>query len=171
MKTQRFFLFVTLLLVSSLLSFAKPDEEPTEHDRIYYLQHKLIPRWLFESDGMFYKELNAGIPKHLADAAREIVSEKYAEKLSVENIQEFDGFLIVFREPSEVPECFYVIAANHNGDFRYYTLEKAEDIMKRGVKSVVGEWTSEGVHINLGARTFTDKANFIEAIAVIRKKD
>ena len=87
-----FLSLVVALLVSSCANVTSTSEGAVLEDRvvenekevsisrrIYYFQHKLIPKWVFESDGAFYFDIyNRNAERLLAEAA-DIISQEYSD--------------------------------------------------------------------------------------------
>ncbi len=129
---------------------APPSDEPGRHDRIYYFEHRLLPKWTHQSEGAFYADLNAGALESLRDAATKIVDAGFAEKLVVHPSGEPKGVVIAFAPPAESPECFFVFITPAGDSFRYITAEKSADILNEGLKTCGGEWSVEGKHLTFG---------------------
>tara|TARA_R100000365_G_C2742590_1_gene71245 strand:- start:11 stop:409 length:399 start_codon:yes stop_codon:yes gene_type:complete len=91
-KLKVFLSLVVALLVSSCANVTSTSEGAVLEDRvvenekevsisrrIYYFQHKLIPKWVFESDGAFYFDIyNRNAERLLAEAA-DIISQEYSD--------------------------------------------------------------------------------------------
>ena len=80
--------------------------------------------------------------------------------------------LIVEMPPAEVPpEAHFVgvwLTANdgpETGQVRYFTLEAADE--QHPERTVLGEWTSSGEHLNQGAGAETSLVGFIEAVTAL----
>lgn len=153
-----------LLLGSPARAADEPKEEPTRHDKVYFLQHRLLPRWTFESEGAFFADAAAGEVTQLTDAAAKLVDEAFAKGVAVSRVAGGEGVLISFPPPAEPPECYFVLIVRREKTFEYITLERTEDILGRGAKSVVGAWTREGSHLNHGSRTYSDAGSFLAEV-------
>lgn len=140
-------------------------EEPSLSQRIYFFQHRLIPKWTLETEGRFFDDLVAGNLDKLRDSAREIVSIEYGDKVTSEAIDGHDAVLISFPTPLEAPHCFYVVILKEGLSYSYYTYEKTLSLMENDpVIGVVGSWSKDGTHVNLGPRTYRDSATFIKDV-------
>ena len=129
---------------------AAPAKEPTTQQRIYFFEHQLLPKWTHHSQGAFFDDLHSGKTDALRQAATKIVDAAFAEKIAVRNSAIPEGVLISFAPPPEVPDCFFVFIAKTGESFRFYTFEKAEDIMGEGLKACIGGWSEDGSHLNFG---------------------
>lgn len=141
-------------------SAAEPDK-PTTHQKVYHLQHRLLPRWTHSSNGRFLKDLQSGALDHLKAVALEELGKAYSEQITVRAVPELDAALITFPKPAEPPECFHVLVMRRGEQFQYMTLEQTEDILSLGYMSVLGEWTAEGRHSNFGPRKYADAETFL----------
>ncbi|MBS1196972.1 MAG: hypothetical protein H6R18_757 [Proteobacteria bacterium] len=159
------FLFccMALLAINGACLAQEPAKEPTMKDRIYFFQHRLIPQWTHQSGGAFFNDLNAGKSEKLIEAATKIVSPEFAAAISVKKYPDKNGILIRFAVPVEVPQCYfaYIYKDKNDNKFSLYTYEKTLDLLKEGNKGVVGLWSAEGGHSNLGARTYEDPESFV----------
>lgn len=137
-------------------------EEPSESQRIYYFQHRVISKWVFESEGWFYADLLHGNLEKLVNAAEEIVSTDYANGLAVTPLEGHPAILIVFPHPDAPPNCYYaLIVKDGDNEFRYFTYESTIDITKSRIYGVVGGWDREGSHSNFGGRTYKTSEEFV----------
>jgi hypothetical protein len=144
---------------------AKPNlKEPTESDRVYYFEHKLLPAWVHKSEGAFYSDLGQGDTKRLTDAATEIIGKDFADGIKIRKIDKPDGVLITFPKPKEPPECFFAAVLKDGSQYHYMTLELDEDIMGNGTKAFLCEWASDGGHLDYGPRKFADEAHFLSEL-------
>lgn len=133
--------------------------------RIYYLQHRLIPNWVFKTSGAFYADLRSGSLDRLRAAASEIVSPEYAAGIKVTPYPDLNGVLIEYPTPQAVPHCYYTfIHAVPKGEPGYavYTYEKTVNFPgAEPMVGVVGRWSADGAHGNLGPRKYQDVASFV----------
>jgi hypothetical protein len=137
-------------------------EEPSESKRIYYFQHRVISKWVFESEGWFYADLLHGNLDDLVRAAEEIISTDYANGIAVIPLEKHSAILIVFPHPDTPPNCYYaLIIRDGDNDFRYITYERTMDITKSRIYGVVGSWDREGNHSNFGGRTYKTSEEFV----------
>ncbi len=137
-------------------------EEPSESQRIYYFQHRVISKWAFESEGWFYADLLHGNLDKLVHAAEEIVSTDYANGLAVIPIEEHPAILIVFPHTDAPPNCYYaLIVRDGENEFRYFTYERTMEDPKSRIYGVVGSWDREGNHSNFGERTYRTSEEFV----------
>lgn len=140
------------------------DEMPTSK-KIYFFQHKILPEWTFTTDGKFYADLLKGDLSHLKMAATEVISDDYANGISSEVIKDSGSILIKFPQPKAMANCFFVLITKTKDEFSFYTYEKT---MSFGgddpVIGVVGSWSSEGSHGNLGGRTYSKASDFVSDV-------
>jgi hypothetical protein len=139
-------------------------EEQPMHQRIYFLQHRLLPKWTYQSEGMFFDDLMQNRTQKLMAAASDIVGEAFAREISFRSFPEAKGVLITFSPPKEIPECFFVYIAKKGDGFKFYTYEKTLDLGKSGDKGVIGEWKADGAHGNLGPRKYDDPDSFVREL-------
>ena len=142
---------------------AKPG--PTLHQRTYQLQHRLIPNWVHKSSGAFYTALVIGDLARLREAAGELVSPEYAAAIKVTPYPALEGVLIEYPEPLTSPLCYFAfVHANRKSSTGYelFTYEKTMKLpgLDYGY-GVVGGWTPDGTHTNMGGRTYQDAESFI----------
>lgn len=141
------------------------NQELPESKRVYFFQHRLLPEWTFTSDGDFFADLLLGDLTKLRAAATEIVSKDYADMLKTEAVDNQNAVLITFPQPKNLAECFYILIVKKNDDFAFYTYEKTMSFEQDDpVKGVVGIWSKEGSRANLGPRTYTSAADFIQDV-------
>ena len=157
--------------VGQTMAYGEEKAEPSHHDRIYYFQHRLLPDWVHNSNGQFFSDLESGIHSKILDAAKEIVDVEFSEALRIESIPEKKAHLITFQTPIETPECFFILIKKEDKGFAFYTLEKSFDLFGKGYQSVVGMWTPEGVHLNLGERKYITLDEFLDEILSKKKVD
>lgn len=156
--------FVALLGFAPAASAAEPaagQPEPSARDRRYYFEHRLLPKWTHQSGGAFFRDLAANKAGQMLEAAAEIVGREYADSLKVRLLDDPDRILISFLEPQDIALCYHVLLVRLDGAFRFITLEMTEDLLGNGAKSVLGEWTAEGGHLNYGERTYSDGNSFL----------
>jgi hypothetical protein len=134
--------------------------EPTRHDKVYYFQHRLIPDWLYNSEGLFFEDLTDDYSPQLISVAEEIVDAEFAAQLKVEFVPRKNAALFIFEQPNSPPNCYFAIAQKLEDGFRYTTYEST---MPFGddVYGVVGGWNENGDHLNMGARTYSTKLDFL----------
>ena len=88
MRTYLCGVFVSLTLLFTLPAFAQTGDDsetgiPSEHDRIYYLQHRLLPKWTHQSDGAFYGDLRAEYYTNLLSAGSVVMGEEWSGETRV----------------------------------------------------------------------------------------
>ena len=134
--------------------------------RVYFLQHKVIPKWLFDSDGTFYREIKAGNIDGFVLRAADIVGQHYANEVVFTPIDGNDAVLITFPEPTSAANCFFALLQRDNNVFTYTTYEKSIDLFGLGdeIVGVVGGWNAEGGHENFGPRGYKTSTEFVNDI-------
>ena len=135
--------------------------EPSRHDRIYHLQHRMLPKWTHNSGGKFYKDLLNGNFDILLTTASKIIGKEFSEKITIQRLNDSNGVLLIFPEPVEPPECYFIFIAKVKEEYRFVTYEKTYDFSGDGNKGVVGEWSSEGKHLNHGPHNYEDAEHFV----------
>lgn len=139
-------------------------EEPPLSERIYYFQHKLIPKWVFESNGEFFFDLNNRNPQQLVAAATDIVNAEYANEIIITPITNKSAVSIRFPEPNSFANCYFALIIKKDSAFSYYTYEKSMPFGKEAIFGVVGGWDNEGNHYNYGPRGYMSEEEFIEDV-------
>ncbi|MCE4553624.1 hypothetical protein [Pelomonas cellulosilytica] len=138
---------------------------PTEHQRTYYFEHRLLPGWVHKSAGSFYADLSSGKLNRLLDAAREVVSPEFSAGLKVTPRPELDGVLVEYPAPKTMPLCYFAfVHANPKSEtgYDFYTYEKTMVLPgMEDVVGVVGSWSPNGTHANMGTRTYQDAESFL----------
>lgn len=138
---------------------------PTLHQRTYQLQHRLIPNWVHKSSGAFYTALVVGDLGRLREVAGELVSPEYAAGIKVTPYPALEGVLIEYPEPLTPPLCYFAfvhVNAKSSTGYEIYTYEKTMKFP--GLDNsygVVGTWSPDGTHGNLGGRSYQDAESFI----------
>lgn len=149
---------------SATMPVKNPDSKQTEpslNQRIYYFQHKLLPKWTFETNGAFFKDIMAGNIEKLKTTAAKLISTEYADSIAVKSISKYNGTLIVFQKPSSMADCYFVFIREVDSNFIYVTYEKTMDFTNEGFIGVVGSWATDGSHHNHGPRKYNDPDSFI----------
>jgi len=155
-------LFLTLLggIHTQLHAQHAPSER---HQKAYHFEHKLIPNWLYNSDGAFFESIEAGEISRLQDVATEVVDKKFGQQLKVETIEPNQAYLIIFETPEDPPLCYCAIICRTSDGYAYYTLEKTYDFgEENAAKTMFCAWTMDGSHENLGPRGYTSPETFTE---------
>ena len=151
-------------------SATNQSEEIPTYKKIYFFQHKILPEWTFTTDGKFYADLLEGNLGHLKMAATEVISEEYANGISSEVINDGEAILIKFPKPKAMTNCFFVLILKNKGEYSFFTYEKTMNFGGDDpVIGVVGSWSPEGNHGNLGGRTYSTSSDFVSD--VLRKGD
>ena len=143
---------------------AQTIEETPIGQRIYYFQHKLIPRWVYGSEGAFFQHLYNRNAAQLFQAAVEIVSQEYAEGLLITPVMGRDAVVIRFPEPSEMGDCYYALVLKKGSDFSYITYEKTLAFDSDEFVAVLGGWSQKGSHQNYGIRGYRSEQEFIDDV-------
>lgn len=140
------------------------------HKRLYYVQHRLLRDLSFQSRGLFFADLESGKIERIQGVLTEILGER-AKDIRFEYFKEGSLALITFPEPQQTVDCYFVAVVKVDGGYRYFTLEKTEDIMGLGIKACLCEWTSEGSHLNLGSTKSSDQAAFLQQVRELLKQE
>ncbi len=147
---------------------ANSGKKPTLHDKVYYFQHRLLPKWTFNSKGAFFNDLMHDRHEKLKKAAIKIVGEDFRKKITIRKYIDVDGVLLTFPTPKEAAECYFIYIARDENEFSFYTYEKTADLLGSGHKGAVCGWSPDMTHINYGFRKYDDAASFV---ADIHKKE
>ena len=137
-------------------------EEPSFSKKVYYFQHKLIAKWIFESNGAFFFDMNNRKSQKLIEAASDIISQEYANKIIITPIAGRNAVSIRFPEPDSFGNCYFALIKKEDVGFSYYTYEKTMTFGEEDVVGVVGGWNKEGGHNNYGSRGYNSEKEFIE---------
>lgn len=140
------------------------EEEASLSKRVYYFQHKLIAKWVFESDGAFFFDMNNRNPQQLIDAASDIINPEYANKIAITPIVGRNAVSIRFPEPDSFGNCYFALIEKEGSGFSYYTYEKTMTFGEEAFVGVVGGWDNEGGHSNYGPRGYKREDEFIEDV-------
>lgn len=179
MKLRRWLLLPVLVLASLPILAADPvapappappaaaeaAAEPTPHQKLYYFEHRLLPKWAHRTQGAFYDDLQAGRVDRLQEAAREIVGPEFAAALAVEVVEAPAGVLVTFAAPAERGDCYFAFIAKVGEGYRFFTYEKAMSITGQDIEACIAEWGEDGGHRNFGFRDDTARGTFLTAVA------
>lgn len=136
------------------------DDFTPQGKRIYFLQHKVIRDWVFESQGMFYADMRHGELEQLMAAAEKIVSTDCANGMEVIPIEGKPAVLIIFPKPEETPLCYFAVVERVGEDeFRFFTYEHT--LPHPSIYGVVGSWDREGNHHYLEERNYKTADKFV----------
>ena len=153
--------------VAACLCFAEDNissDKTSVHQNIYYFQHRLLPKWTFESQGAFFDDLMNGNLDKLIQAASEIVGDDFSQRIIIKKYDESNGVLLTFPAPQEPPECFFIYIFKRKDGFRFYTYENTIDLFGSGVKGAVCEWSEDRTHKNWGSRNYNDSDSFVSEL-------
>lgn len=174
---MKFYLLLFTALLSACSSTTQPPlpAEPAQTQtipvakKIYFFQHKLLPEWTFTTNGMFYSDLLVGELTLLRQAATEVISEDYAMAITSEVVDNGNSVLLTFPTPQKMANCYFVLIQKKDGEFRFYTYEKTLSFGDDDpVIGVVGTWSSNGNHGNLGGRTYREGMEFVKDILDVK---
>lgn len=138
-------------------------DEPPRDRKVYYFQHRLIPDWLYNTEGKFFEDLKDNYSQPLFNAAQDIIDVEFGSNLKIEYIPEKDAVLFIFEKPKAPANCFYAIAQRVNDGYLYTTYENTFPFGD-DVYGVVGGWSKEGSHLNMGPRTYKSESEFVQDI-------
>ena len=169
---MRFWIILLVLLLAGCATTQQEaqvekgtSQELADSKKVYFFQHQLLPEWTFTSNGNFYNDLVHGGLTKLKAAATEIISKDYADMIKTEVVDNQSAVLITFPQPKGLADCYYILIVKTNDDFAFYTYEKTMSFAQNDpVKGVVGFWSKEGSHGNLGPRTYTAASDFIQDV-------
>jgi len=141
---------------------APSEEEYTHTQNIYFLQHRLISNWVFESDGEFFFDIYNGNVGQFMEVAADVVSQDYADDIEIKPLVGRDAVLIVFPEPEVSPHCYYALIKKTGDDYAYYTYEKTFQMEGQDAAGVVGGWGEDGSRMNFGSRNYRTAEAFVQ---------
>lgn len=140
-------------------------QEIPDSKKVYVFQHRLLPDWTFSSDGSFFNDLQQGDLTELKMAATKLVSEDFAKAIKTEVFGSQDAVLITFPQPKNMADCYYILIVKNQNEFAFYTYEKTMSFGENDpVIGVVGTWSSEGRHGNLGPRNYSAASDFVKDV-------
>ncbi len=141
----------------------------------YQFAHRVFPRWFFDDPDRVGQVLAGpeGLP-HLIALWKEVgaaCQEAHpSDGLGVETFSLPNGWrgsLIRLPEPQEMPEAHFVCVAWPGGSGpragRVLTLEHSFGLDGK-VATVMGEWRSDGAHLNFGSGPPPESGPFLEAL-------
>ncbi|MCU4674162.1 hypothetical protein N7931_00815 [Catenovulum sp. 2E275] len=137
----------------------KEDDIP-ESERIYYFEHKLLPKWTYATQGSFFEAMMNGHNQQFIAAATEIVSAQYAEQIKILPYLEENAILLIFATPKTPPNCYFVMIQKSKDSYIYHTYERTLAFGEYGFVGVVGGWNEGGEHLNMGPRKYSDYQSF-----------
>lgn len=170
---MKIYLLILVVFLSACNSTPKQEvssrpiksEEVPISKKVYFFQHKVLPEWTFTTEGKFYSDLLKGDLSHLKMAATEVISSNYANGITSEVIKGSDAILIKFPQPKAMANCFFILITKTETEFNFYTYEKTMSFGDGDpVIGVVGSWSSEGSHGNLGGRTYSEASDFVSDV-------
>jgi hypothetical protein len=130
--------------------------------KIYFFQHRLMPKWTHKSDGQFLSDLLNGDLSRLRLAAEQIVSVEYANNITVKYTGQSNSILLIFPKPTDFNRCYYVFLSKVDSIFHFITYEKTRDTRNQGFVGVVGSWKADTNHYNYGPRKYSDPDSFLD---------
>lgn len=136
-------------------------QPPSLEQKIYFFQHKVMPRWSHESDGNFYQDLQAGFHLRFFQLAEEMVSAEFSAGIVITQLADKQAVLFSFPSPTAAPACFFALLVKREQGYDYYTYERTIDLPGLPAAGVVGFWDAEGGHGNLGPRAYRDADSFV----------
>jgi len=161
---MRLLMTVLILLLAGCSTTQKASmaDKTPQSKQIYYLQHRVMPQWTFESNNALFSDLQRGDLSRLRKVATELISSRYAKGISVTALPKHDAVLVTFPTPKIFPNCYYVVIAKHADGFSFYTYEKTMKLSSDDtVVGVVGTWSPDGSHGNKGPRTYHSADEFV----------
>jgi len=153
-------LILSLLIVMTILSYGATKSKSEREDKIYYLQHRLLPKYIFDNRDL-YEALAAKKVAKFLEVVGKVVDKKYANNLHIEHIASKNAVLITFPAPTKSPLCYFAFIQKFRDGFSYYVYEKVDNILGGDVVGVVGAWSENKEHFNFGLRNYKDSKSFI----------
>jgi hypothetical protein len=154
-----------------LLAEEEKAAEPTREQKIYYFQHRLLPKWTYGSQGAFFEDLKGGKVEQMVEAASKIVDTNFAKQLKVRSLEDGTKVLITFEEPKQPRHCHFVLIEKMASVLQFITLERTEDILNVGTKAALCGWSEDGKHLNYGSRKYSDEARFLTERSAKKKTE
>ena len=177
---RRFFLPLVALLATLLYTGCETTSEPgtedfTAEQGLVFLQHRLLPGYLFTSDE-FLSDLRAEPLKTVQKLWFAGDGRKSADEIDVE-MEPYgqDGIIYYysFPPPTEPSLCYaiaMVVPEDPEATRYYFTLELASG-RKRGIPAFFGGWTAEGEKLDYGVVANTDFINFKRLVRDVLKEE
>lgn len=142
--------------------------------KVYFFQHRVLTDWTYNSEGQFFDDLILEKISSLKIAASKYVSMEFADQIEVKAYESHDAALIIFPKPQSPANCYFVLITQSDNKFDYYTYERmfsfSGDSSNETIFGVVGHWSKEGSHGNLGARSYQSARDFVEDVLNLRKQ-
>ncbi len=162
-KNKKKYVLSSLVLSFLMLTFS-PDKLSANQPnfrKLYFFQHKLLPRWTHRSRGKFFKALMNQDYRVFNRVANKYLGEEYTSKIKFKKYENLNGVLITFPTPFKSPLCYYVfIMKKGEGNYKYYTYEKTMGFTKGAVGAYCC-WTASGRHRTFGIKKYKDAESFI----------
>ena len=138
--------------------------------RVYYFEHRFLPELTYTTEGEFLDDMLNGNLAPLMAAATEMVSPEYANGISVKVVEPDESVLLTFTSPQNPPDCYFIYISGKGENAIHMTYEKTEDFGGEGFVGVVGIWTQEGAHANMGPRQYSDAESFVkDALSILNE--
>jgi hypothetical protein len=140
----------------------------------YQFAHRVFPRWFFEAPDQVAQVLSGpeatphlvALWKEVATACQEDLPSRGLRAETV-NWSGWRGHLIHLPEPQEMPEAHYVCAVWPESEGpragRIITLEMSMSFDGES-RTVLGEWRSDGSHLNYGAGPSPEPQAFLTSV-------
>lgn len=166
-------LFIVLWLIFLIgCNATLPDKDQAENQntelsyakKVYYFQHKLIPQWVFESEGAFFFDLYNRQLEQFMLAAIDLLGEEYASQILVTSLYDNNSILIEFPKPNQFGNCFFALIVKEGDSYSYYTYEKTIKLGNDRIQGFVGGWGVEGGHRNYGPRSYKTSTDFVKDV-------
>ena len=155
-------------VTSSVEQQSTVPKQPSRNDKMYFFEHKLLPKWLYQSDGVFFEDAKLGVVSRLFSAAHEVVDADFADQLKAKALENSDAILFIFEQPKRVGHCYYAIAQKIGDTYIYTTYEKTlrlnDTEADEKIVGVVGRWAADGKRLNFGGRTYDTAEAFASDI-------
>lgn len=154
-------IFFSILFLSdpgALLAANSQAASSTAADKeLYAFHHGVIPGILFSENGtLFFNDLFSGTTGPFMKMAEESLGATYAAGIKIvsEHYADYDIVLMSFPEPAFEPLNYHAALVRKNGEFRYITLEKGNNIGGADVRSFFCEWKADQTHLDFGPRNY-----------------
>jgi hypothetical protein len=134
---------------------------------LYALHHRILPDWLFNSNGLLFVSLLNDDIDRLRESIAEIAGPEYAAGVTSKVSADKRVVYITFPKPLRVPICYHVALLKTPEGYRYLTLERTEDPLSLGDVTFLCEWTPDMTHLNYGPRRYRSLDKFEAEVAAL----
>jgi hypothetical protein len=177
MKTVSLLVCIGVCLAGCAPSLHNPTIMPQEPRRHHYeFTHRALPALLFtqkdktlglleNDEHSFLKDLWIEVGETVQGDGHSVL--EYIDlEFSKEKINNIKIYVARLPKPVGLTEAYFVAIVEKENSIKYFTLERTvvEMCAGRNDATVLGEWTSDGKHLNYGCGPKPLKEDFIRAV-------